>query len=283
MNLALPTDFWKEEPDASPAGKLWGSLWDKLNEPQSDLSRNRTFNLEDIPKDQLRDVWPDATTYEADLEWVKNAVAFNTHGLLPPTRHIIPLEEYYKLQPWLEKAIADMEDYGNTVFLIWGGPGIGKSCALLYLLIQKLLRGEMVAFCRGSKLHLFTANGVYAHACTDGMEDNFWIQQEAHNHLPHYVPKGTWVLTDAELDPTPPPAFLVRTSPAYWRIIYAASPQEQRLAWLNGKEKFHVRFVMEPPTWKEIFTASVSSLSHSQDSSIFLLARNIAQSHEIIP
>lgn len=211
---------------------------------------------DDAPPDQLapllQSVWPRGENLTLDIEFIKTAKTYDCEGW-PMAEQLSPTVTEFDDYPLLYDAI--MAAHGSQsvdCVYIHGGPGIGKSCSLAYILLRAVSQGKTIVVCYQQVATLFCEDGIYDHHFGSSLtkaEIDFW-------HSPQRVQNNTLVLLDAERAGASTVAqafFTGPTGPKKWFIIYASSPQPMKTKWLVDRISF--RFVMQPPSWRELVAA----------------------------
>ncbi|KAJ6497981.1 hypothetical protein C8R47DRAFT_1212308 [Mycena vitilis] len=213
--------------------------------------------LVDTLRSQWRDgeaLWGGQSAYEDDVVQILGAEAYSCEGF-PLARNIAPVitvfPEYKAL--WEQLTTLSTEGRGYDSFHIHGGPGIGKSCCLLYILLRAVKENRQIMTLDDHSLTLFSGGKIWHHALTSQpqCETEFWAHQGIADEnvwgpkLQHKV----WVLVDGKSGTTPDP-FVTNTLDFF--VIYASSPDANRTAWLRPRDT--AVYTMQPPRWKELVT-----------------------------
>ncbi|KAJ7077751.1 hypothetical protein C8R44DRAFT_755081 [Mycena epipterygia] len=230
---------------------LWGKpmpLWD-----QSPL-----LDLAQCDESALRAIWPPTEDFDEDMRYISTIKTYHCLKVRVASRFVPALTEFREYPLIWDRILAAQGHVSCT--LIFGGPGIGKSCSLTYILFRALSEKRTVVTCFDGRAVLFCETGIYTHTFSDKIvseeERNFWGLQLKSSWTGPRIEPHTWVLLDAsEDDPSPPHPFFTTLDGQenQWFQIYASSPADKRLRWLIRKP--HLSFTMQPPSWKELVAA----------------------------
>ncbi|KAG7094716.1 hypothetical protein E1B28_005536 [Marasmius oreades] len=123
------------------------------------------------------------------------------------------------------------------VFIVCGIPGIGKSCFLYYVLVERLLANLPTCF--------QTHPNDFTYWCDKGV---FQCTMER-VRLGFVIPSDVWFLVDSNQKVKAPRAGILNT---YARVIQAASPRKDRLDWARKENQQPYTWIMKPSPLPEL-------------------------------
>ena len=225
------------------------------------------FDVTQCDEADLSDIWHDRDQFQEDLQWIASATPLRCPRQHNPST-IVVFDEYEKLLPRLvalhagvttpEGAKIDAPEQLVSGVSVKGGPGIGKTCSQVYLLMKQLQSKQPAIWVRSGLATLFVEEGVYEHLCNQSeAERDFWDYNDALEDTPSaadpYVPGRIWVFLDAEGEGQSRPPDLFISYPGFhrWFVIYTTSPRQA--LWMRKRP--YSLHIMEPPAWKEIVAA----------------------------
>ncbi|KAG7096387.1 hypothetical protein E1B28_003831 [Marasmius oreades] len=123
------------------------------------------------------------------------------------------------------------------VLIVCGMPGIGKSCFLYYVLVERLLANLPTCF--------QTERDRFTYWCDKGV---FNCDMEP-LRIGFRIPSSVWFLIDSNMDIVSPSSDILRTCA---RVIQAASPLNARLRWKRKQNLFTYHWFMKPSPLREL-------------------------------
>ncbi|KAK7462866.1 hypothetical protein VKT23_007445 [Stygiomarasmius scandens] len=138
-----------------------------------------------------------------------------------------------------------------------GIPGIGKSLFLLYILVERLVRG--LDTCLQTESNYFTL------WCADGAFDIPLGPEFDAAMAPltscNLLPETTWFLLDSNKAVSAPSS---RIQDSYARIIQVSLPKLSRLDWVSKQSvSLNCRYMMKPPSLKEVILMKSSQCNNA--------------------
>ncbi|KAF9024986.1 hypothetical protein BDZ89DRAFT_1068623 [Hymenopellis radicata] len=146
---------------------------------------------------------------------------------LSPWKSALVLLQLSRFRLLVRQEYADFYDplieaskFENSLRVIMGSPGIGKSVFLIYILIRRLMAGQPTVLVLDDVPMLFRFDGTYTLITPSPLYDPLHVIESDNPSL------RPWILIDAPKTPTLPAPWL--TNPLYGFPILATSPEEQR-------------------------------------------------------